>query len=64
MMPPMNVKSFTILEQGLCQWVPFLEMIIQQFKIIGFSEDNSRDAIRVATAGGYEYLWWLRIFVE
>jgi len=42
------------LEQELYQWVPFLGMIIQQYKIISFSEQNSQDMIRIGTAVGYE----------
>jgi len=52
------------LEQVLYQWVPFLGIIIKEYKIISFSEQNSQDVIRVGTAVGYEYLWEPRIFVE
>jgi len=42
----------------------FFVMIIQQYKIISFSERNSQDIIRIGTAVGYEYLWGPQIFVE
>jgi len=42
----------------------FLEMIIQQYKIISFSERNNQDMVWIGTAAGYEYLWEPRIVVE